>query len=65
MRHAVVEGLGFNFGQLGFFNVYPMHGRQMFLHFAPIKLWPGFDPAPSGLAAQRQSNYAATAGSVT
>lgn len=65
MRHAVVEGLRINFDKLGFFNVYPMPGRRAFLHFAPIKLRPGFDPAPSGLAAQRQSNYAATAGSVT
>lgn len=47
--------LQINFDQLGFFTVHPMHSTRVFLHFAPIEMQlpeRGFDPAPSGLAAQ-------------
>lgn len=44
----------------GSFNVHPMHGTWVLLHFPSIETrlpWPEFDPVLSGLAAQYQSHY--------
>lgn len=58
-------GLRINFDHMGFLNVHPMQGARAFSHFTPIEMQPprpGFDAAPPGLAAQRQSHFATTVG---
>lgn len=49
MGHVVLGGSVLLFGHLGFFDVHQLHGTQVFLRFAPIKMrppWPGSIPSP-------------------